>query len=153
MKAILCLLIFGVITWADEATDRTAIVHVIAAVNEFPQRTELFTTDRDAPAVLEQLRRGKRVAYRPLRSSDHPTVTISHEPWGEATINFPNMVVEILNPNIVSRTMRFVTTDVALADGACIYREDGADVQTTPLLFVMKRDGDQWKIASVRVLR
>ena len=150
MKAILCLLIVGITAWAD---DRTAIARVIAALNEFPQRAELFTADTDAPAVLKQLRRGKRVAYRPLRSSDHPTVTISHEPWGEVTINFPNMGVEILNPKVVSRTIRFITPDVALADGACTYGADGTDVQTTPLLFVMKKDRANWKVASLRVLR
>jgi hypothetical protein len=84
-----------------------------------------------------------------------PTVTISHEPWGEATINFPGrrhfFPIEIVNPRIESRTIRFITTDVALADAACTYQEDGT-TRTTPLLLVMKKEGNDWKIASLRVL-
>jgi hypothetical protein len=68
--------------------------------------------------------------------SDHPNVTISHEPWGEATIN-------LMSPGILIATIRFITPDVALADGT---------THTIPLLFVMKREGENWKIASVYVL-
>lgn len=84
-------------------------------------------------------------------SSDHPTLVISHEPWGEATINFPG--VEIVNPRIESRTVRFITPDVALADGVCTYRDFNGHAETTPLLFVMKKEGERWKIASIRLLR
>jgi hypothetical protein len=81
---------------------------------------------------------------------------ISHEPWGEATIDFPgrwpHATMEVVNPRIVSRTIRFITPDVALAEGACVYREDGGGTRFTPLLFVMKREGGGWKIASLRVL-
>ncbi len=93
---------------------------------------------------------------------DHPTVTISHDPWGEATINFPGMpplppagfypwINLWIYPRIVSGAIRFITPDVALAEGAWIY-QDGAATQTIPLLFVMKKEGDNWKIASLRVL-
>jgi hypothetical protein len=68
--------------------------------------------------------------------NDHPKVTISHEPWGEATIN-------LMSPGILIATIRFITQNVALADGTA---------QTTPLLFVMKREGENWKIASAYVL-
>jgi hypothetical protein len=83
-------------------------------------------------------------------------VTISHEVWGEAAINFPGVgsitFEEMVNPRIVSGAMRFITPDVALADGACRYNGDSAATQSTPLLFVMKREGGDWKIASLRVL-
>ena len=76
--------------------------------------------------------------------TDHSTVTISHEPWGEATINLPGRE---------SRTsIAFITADVALAEGACTYEDDHSGSQTTPLLFVMKKEGDGWKIAFIRVL-
>jgi hypothetical protein len=68
--------------------------------------------------------------------NDHPSVTISHEPLGEATIN-------LTSPGILIATIRFITQDVALADGTA---------QTTPLLFVMKREGANWKIESAYVL-
>lgn len=163
MKALLWLPLLFSAAWADEAADRTAIVRAIAALNEFPQRTELFTADADGRSVLEQLWKGKRLVYRVRTTdaasswaSDRPTVIISHEPWGEATINFPGMGgmpgVEILNPRIVSLAVRFITPDVALADGAFTYEDGSAPAQTTPLLFVMKKQADDWKIASIRVL-
>ena len=158
------LLIFGTCGWADEAADRAAIQHALARLNEVPQSAELFTSDADSRAVLEQLWKGKRLAYNtrsemrdavPLSPSDHPTVTISHEPWGEATINFQGrrhlLPIEIVNPRIESRTTRFITPGVALVDAAFTYQEDGT-AQTTPLLLVMKKEGDDWKIASLRVL-
>ena len=152
MKAVFCLLTpFCLYASADENADRTAIVNVIAALNEFPQHTDSFTADADGKEIVEQLWKGKRLAS-PMRSpSDHPTVVISHEPWGEATIDYPG--VEIVNPRIESRTIRFITPDVALMDGACAYKDGGGNVQTTPLLFVMKKEGDRWKVASIRLLR
>jgi hypothetical protein len=165
VKAFLCLpLLFGA-AWADEAADRTAIARTVAALNEFPQRIELFTPDADARPVLNQLWKGKRLVYR-MQSratntaspslSGHPTVTISHEPWGEATINFAGMAgmqrVELSNPRIVGSNIRFITLDVALADGALTYDDGNTTAQTTPLLFVMKKQGADWKIASIRIL-
>jgi hypothetical protein len=165
MKALLWLpLLAGACAWADEAADRAAISRVIGALNETPQRAELFTADADGRSVPDQLR-GKRLLYRvrwpagnpmPSSPSDHPTVTISHEVWGEAAINFPGVdsitFEEMVNPRIVSGAMRFITPDVALANGACRYNGDSAATQSTPLLFVMKREGGDWKIASLRVL-
>ena len=64
VKTILCLpLLFGAAR-ADESADRTAIAATVAALNESPQRTELFTTDADAHSVLDQLWKGKRLVYR-----------------------------------------------------------------------------------------
>ena len=165
VRAILCLpLLFGAAR-ADESADRTAIAATVAALNESPQRTELFTADADTHSVLDQLWKGKRLVYR-MRSratdaaspssSDHPTVTVSHEPWGEATINFAGMGgmprMEMLNPRIVGSNIRFITLDVALADGAFMYEDGRAAAQTTPMLFVMKKQGADWKIASIRIL-
>ena len=167
VKALLWLpLLFGACAWADEAADRAAIGRAIGALNEFPQRADLFTADADGRSVLEQLSKGERLVYQmrpragdpvPSSSSDHPTVTISHEPWGEATINFPGIgpltaSVEMLNPHMVSSAIRFITPDVALADGVCTHKDDSTTTQTTPVLFVMKKEGDDWKIASLRVL-
>ncbi|MGD0497605.1 MAG: hypothetical protein ABSC23_04120 [Bryobacteraceae bacterium] len=155
MKALfLPLLLFSVCGGADEAADHTAITRAIAALNEFPQPAGLFTADADGPAVIDQLWKGRRLAYRmrPASSSDQPTVIISHEPWGEATINFPTVPVEIVNPPVVGRTIRFVTPNVALVDGAFTVDADSVNPQTTPLLFVMKKERQDWKIASIRVL-
>ena len=86
---------------------------------------------------------------------DRPTVTISHEPWGEAAIGVPALAslpaVEILNPRIVNGAIRLIAPGVAVADGDWTYK-DGAVTQTIPLFFVLKKEGDSWKFASLRVL-
>jgi hypothetical protein len=138
MKALLCLPLLFSAAWAEEASDREAVARVIARVNEVPLPASIFTADSDAAPALERLR----------KPPDHPTVIISHEPWGEATIQFPGR--ELRNPRIITRAVRFLTPDVALADAACVY--DDAAPHTRPLLFVMKREGGSWKIASVRLL-
>ena len=147
---------------ADEAADRVVIQRTIAALNEFPPRAALFTPD--ASSELGRLPTVQGRVYRipgPSRDPaamprvDRPTVTISHEPWGEAAIGLPGMeslpALEILNPRIVSGAIRFITPHVAVVDGDWTYK-DGAVTETTPLLFVMKKEGDGWKIASLRVL-
>ena len=157
VKRILCLpLLFAVCAWADEASDRLAIGRVLAALNEVPQRPGLFTADGDAASELERLREARPLRFQiltPVSASGGVTVTISHEPWGEATLNFPGMgplpPMVIVHPRIVSRAIRFITPDVALADAAYVDEAGGA---ATPLLFVMKKEGDSWKIDSLRVL-
>lgn len=164
MKRLASLMAFAACGWADEAADRTAIGRVIVALNEMTVSSgarngssvhpELFTADSEGPAVIEQLRKGKRLKFQ-LRqpapsASDHATVTISHDPWREVVVNLP-MTMEITNPRIESRTIRFITPDVALADAISIY--EGGTVEMTRLLFVMKKVGDGWKIASLRALR
>jgi hypothetical protein len=156
MKVLLCLpLAFAAAAWADEAADRASIERVIAAVNEVPAPEAVFTADSDAAAALERIWKGKSLRYRfgPRHgsSSGTPTVTISHEPWGEATIGNPLPPTEIMNPRILSRSIRFLTPGVALADATCVYWTT-AGAQTTPLLFVLKKVAGNWKIASLRVL-
>ena len=163
MKAISYLpLFFAAYASADEAADRVAIGHVIAKLNQLPHRTALFAKDAEGASELEGLWKDKRISSFRISKppADRPTVTISHEPWGEATINLPGMAsimmshspAELLNPRIESRNIRFITPDVALADGAWTYKEDASTMQSKPLLFVMKREGADWKIASLRVL-
>jgi len=153
MKAVPCLLCLALCAVADEAADRAAIERTIAALNRAPRPSALFTAD--ASSELDRLANGKPVSFEPLLASEdpalHPTVTISHELWGEATINFPSVAAEILNPRIACDSIRFITPDVALADGNWTY-ENGPETQKKPLLFVMKKAGDDWKVASLRLL-
>jgi hypothetical protein len=152
MKALWCAaLLFASYAFADEAAERIAIGRAIAALNEPSQHSALFT-DRRAYSEFERIRTANPVAFRiigpaadpeSLARVDDPTVTISHEPWGEATISLPGRGSR---PAIL-----FITPDVALAEGACTYEDDHSK-QTTPLLIVMKKEGDDWKIASIRVL-
>jgi hypothetical protein len=148
MKAILCLpLVFASCAWADDAADRVAIGQVIASLNELTSRTAVIA---DSPAAAGELA-ALRLRKLSIQGSGLPSVTISHEPWGEATINFPNFPGnEVLPGKIVAGAIRFITPKVALADGD-LTRADGVSVHE-PILFVMKKVGNEWKIASVRML-
>jgi hypothetical protein len=149
MKALLCIpLLFGSFAMADEATDRIAISNAIAALNE---PSPPFTAKGDGRAAFEQLReadpRAFHIAATPAVSApepDRPTVTISHEPWGEASLGIPRA--------FGSRALLFVNSDVALAEGFCTFEDAAGAMQSRRLLFVMAREGGFWKIASLRVL-
>jgi hypothetical protein len=155
MKALVGLLfLVSASAFADDATDRAAIARTVAAINQSPQRPDIFTGDADGRSVPEELSRGKTPSFQVRSPSPDPdAVVVSREPWGEATIQFRPAVVEMKNPRIVSGAIRFITADVALADGTCTYTNESAVTQITPLSFVMKKEGDVWKIASLRVLR
>jgi len=160
----ICCLAFLLVPYAlaDESADRLAIDRTIVRLNELPRSVELFAGGAEI-SELESLRKITHLTtFRTLRQSsdpgtariDQPTVTISHEPWGEATINFPEMTsfpVEILNPRIVRRTIQFITPDVAMAEGTWTYESNGSALQKA-LLFVMKKEGATWRIASLRLL-
>jgi len=134
---------------ADEARDRAAINHTIAALNEFPLSTGLFVDD--VSSDLARLPKVKPLASRALVPTvQRVSLTISHEPLGEARIDL-EPAVEILNPNIASGETRFLTPDIAVVDGKWTYK-NGETTETTPLFFVMQRVGDDWKIASLRLL-
>ena len=157
-RMILCLplMLASCVLAADEAADRAAISRTIAALNEVPQPAGLFTDD--AVSDLGRLPEMNAIQFQPnatVVTAGGLSVVISREPWGEAQIYFPGQVIPppvvILNPRIASSTVRFVTPDVAMVEGSYTHR-DGDSMQTTPLLFLMKRDGDVWKIASVRLL-
>jgi len=177
VKAILCFpLLFASYAAADEAADRVAIDRTITALKEVSQRGSLFTRDADASAELGRLPSVKLLSFpilapvgdaASLPRTGTPTVTISKEPWGEVTINFPWMVAlppgmrdlpsmasvplaEIPDSKIATGAIRFITPDVALADAEWTYK-DGVTTESVPLLFVMKREDGDWKIASLRV--
>jgi hypothetical protein len=156
-RLILCLpLILGSFALAaDEAADRAAIGQTIATLNQFPQPAGLFMDD--AVSELGRLPGVNTVQFQPnakVVTAGGLTVVISREPWGEAQICppcvFPQPLV-IVNPQFASGAIRFITPDVAMVEGSYT-RRNGDLVQTTPLLFLMRRDGDVWKIASVRLL-
>jgi hypothetical protein len=149
MKGALLLILFAAV-WAraEQPDDRAVVCSTIHSLNEVLRRGDVFTDDSDARPVLEGLWKGKRPSYRIRR---FPTVTISHEPWGEATIGFS---MELENPRMRCGAVRFVSSSEAIAAATFVYREDGEQphIRITPLQFVMKKIGDEWKIASVRVI-
>ena len=143
MKAALCLpLIFAACAWADEAADRAAITRAIDTLNQQPQSLAEITDSQTAANELEMSAVGAMWVHGPAS----PSVTISHEPWGEAQMDWPGL--QLRRVRMVAGAMRFITPEVALVDGYWA-RDDGA---RRPILLVMRKVGDAWKIASVRTL-
>jgi len=110
----------------------------------------LFTEDADASAELGRLPKAAALAFRPPETAGGAAVTISHEPWSGAAIHLDSRPAGP-NPGIVCDAIRFIVPNVALAGVTWAYRDDAA-TQTIQLLFVMKKEGDKWKIASLRTL-
>jgi hypothetical protein len=135
MRKLLWLpLLLGVSLWGEETADRAQIASVIDALNQTPlnrapELARLFTADFDGSSALAEV----------LHSA--ATITISHEPWGEATWGFTGP-----RPRISSAAVRFVTPEVALVDGTAARPDD-----SMPLLFILKKEGGSWKIASIRL--
>ena len=115
--------------WADEAADRTAIEATVAALNN-PLASNIFTADFPNAGEL-----------RRFRDEAVPAVTlvISREPFGEA----------VWYPTPAS-ARRFVTRSVTLVapDAAVVV----AVYERQTVLFVVKREATDWRIASFRVL-
>jgi hypothetical protein len=137
MKAILFLPLFlAIALQADEAQDRAAINKVIAALNDPSERANLFTKDADSAVNFARL-----IDLHRLPAPFLGCVVGMNETWTQLTA-----------PRVVSERIRFVTQDVATVDGASTI--DGAITLTrrVPLLFVMRKEGAEWRISAVRVL-
>ena len=136
MKAFyLCVplaLLLGNAAWADAAADRAAIEQVVkvvfsgaAAGTPMPA---MFAADADSE-------------FDKLVQLDRQLLRLSNEPLSEVTA-----------PVVVIRSVRFVTLDVALIDAA--NTQYGSLVLQTriPVLLVMRKEAQNWKIVSLRVL-
>jgi len=66
---------------------------------------------------------------------------LSSEPWSEMT-----------SPRLTIRSIRFVTPDVALVNAASVQYGSNIPVRRIPVLFVLKKEGKDWRIAALRVL-
>ena len=137
MKVILCLpLFFAVGLWADEAQDRAGIDKVIAALNDPDHRAGLFTKDVDSGPDFDRL-----VDLHITNSSSLGVVIGMNETWTEMTV-----------PRVVTGSIRFITPNVAIVDGASTVEGAVTLARRVPLLFVMKKEGAEWRISAVRVL-
>jgi hypothetical protein len=136
MKVILVLALFSITRlWADEAGDREVITQVISALNDPVQRPHLFTKDADTAVDFS------RLIDLHLTCLSCGVVHGRTETWREMTV-----------PRIVSSNIRFVTPEVALVDGASTVRGAVTLVARVPLLFVLKKEGQEWRIHAVRQL-
>jgi hypothetical protein len=109
--------------WADDASDREAIERVIAAVNNHSKPLTDLYT-ADAP------------------ENERSMLSAYEQPWPEVT-----------SPRITARSIRLIAPRFALVE--CTNTQYGSVlvVRTTSMLLVMKKDGEQWRIASVGALQ
>jgi hypothetical protein len=146
------LLVGSAVAWGDEAEDRTAIAQAIGGLNERNWRSAILTSDPAALAEFQKLLDGRRVEYQIRPSASRSTVVTGHgQPWRGSEIRVPVYTMELKNPRVVSGFVHFISEDVAMVD-ASLVESSGDARQATPLVFVMKRDGDDWKIAGLRVV-
>lgn len=124
--------------------DRIAIDRAIDSLNDPSRLSNAFAKEGDGPVRYGELRASTARAFRILGpiSSGVPTVTISHEPLGEADIRLPDGRSGIV----------FIGADVALSEGACTYEDAAGSIRRKPLLFVLKKEAGLWKIASLRIV-
>jgi hypothetical protein len=122
------------------------IERTITSLNDPARRASAFAQDGDGPSRYQELKSAIPVStFRilgPMESAS-PVLTISHEPWGEAQLEFPD-------PRHYGTV--FIGSDLALSESSCMYRHPGEFAHFIPLLFVLKREGGAWKIASLRIL-
>lgn len=121
--------------WADDTADRAAIEKTVAAFNESPIRTAIFAADFDGKAELQRLWETPKDAAGEAK----PAVIVSKQPWGEATVVLPGMAA---HAPVVVKKIRLISQDVGMADVA----------GNVPALIVLRKEGADWKIASLRIL-
>jgi hypothetical protein len=124
VRRIFCLsLLAATCAWADDASDREAIERVIAAVNNHSKPLTDLYT-ADAP------------------ENERSMLSANEQPWSEVT-----------SPRITTRSIRLIAPRFALVE--CTNTQFGSVlvVRTTSMLLVMKKDGEQWRIASVGALQ
>jgi len=139
--------------WADEAADRTAVEATISALNSPQVKPEVFTADFPNAAELQRVRE-QRVAIVPAEGTrietSAGTLVISKEPMGEATLypapNFSGTFS--VPPRFKTRSITFVSPDTAVV----VAEYQGFSVPVVPALFVLRKVGEDWRIASFRAL-
>ncbi len=127
MKAVACLILaFAGAVHAEEIADRAAIRKSLELLGSPELRDAQFAADADGKVLLLAALHSPRVP---------PSEPLSGDYWPYWPPNLDHSwTVEAL-------AIRFITPDVALAD---------ARIADRALLFVYRREGAGWKIASVR---
>jgi len=115
--------------WADEAADRAAIRAVIARLGSGDRSAALFAAGTDVPAELARLQR--------------------------ANCNMPDSAgiwTEVTRPAFTQAAVQFVTADVALADLEKVQYGTLVLAIRSPIVAILKREANGWKIAALRVM-
>jgi hypothetical protein len=125
MRALVATgLLCAALAFADVPADRKAIEKVINSLSTANPVSVLFTAD--AVSQLDQLTQP------------------ANEPWSE--------VFRPTNgrPRIAVQSIRFLTPEVALVDAESTQVRSTA-IWRVPVWLVMKKEGSDWKIASLRL--
>src|SRR5689334_11176522 len=143
-RVILLAIMAAAPALADQNDDRLAVMRAILALNYVPPPQSIFTPDASVDPRLDQLWKGRPIRTRVIapRPGERPTVQISHEPWGEATIGLPHVRFEITNPRIVTDAVDFITADLAVVDAASVYHSNSGREEVRLLLIVSRRGGE-----------
>jgi hypothetical protein len=143
MRVILCAaVIFAAIGRADEAKDRIAVNEIIEAINDPVQRPTLFTKDTDSTVNFD------RLIDLHLRSRNFGVGGVG----GVVSVGIDETWRVLTVPLVVSGTIRFITPEVAIVDGASVIRGAVTLVETVPLLFILKKEQTVWRICAVRAI-
>jgi uncharacterized protein (TIGR02246 family) len=115
---------------ADEAAIRTVVRNYVNAreLRDASAIEALFTADADQHTTSGEWRRGRAEVMRGSM---------------ESSARNPG------NRSITVETIRFITPDVAIADGPYEIRS-GADVRRMWTTIVLEREGGAWRIAAIR---
>jgi hypothetical protein len=122
-------LFFAALAFPDQVSDRAAIESVIDALNG---------PSTAIPALFEAENTGE---LSRLTDLDRMFQSEYNEPLSELTM-----------PRIVANSIRLITRDVALVDAAKTQFGSVFFFRSVPVLFVLKKEGTNWKIAAVRIL-
>jgi hypothetical protein len=126
MRAILAsVLLCATLAFADQPADRTAIESVVKSLKTASPVAALFTADADSDLVQLNAAQSSETA---------------DQIWSESA-----------PPGLVIDSIRFLTPDVAIVNAA-VLQIGSVLIRRTPVLFVMKKETNSWKIASLRML-
>jgi hypothetical protein len=120
-------LLFTTLALAQSPADRAAVENVIHSLRTAEPVSALFTADADSD--LDR-----------LRMIEASMTKEAHEPWSEV-----GPVALVIN------SVRFLSPDIALVDAS----ETQIGVHFSkgvPVVFALKRENSQWKIAYLRVM-
>jgi hypothetical protein len=149
VKILLCLTVLvASAAWADETTDRVAIEATVAALNTSPSQPNLFTRDFANADELQSFLGQAQVieSHGVVVRTEAATLTISREPMGEANLRFSASEI------FVTRSITFLSPDTSVVVGIRERQFEPIASERVPGLFVLRREGSEWHIASFRVL-
>lgn len=127
MRILLITLLLSTMVSADEPADRAAVEAVIHSLRTAEPAGALFTSD--ASSDLNQLRAIELNMTRTV-----------HQPWSE-----------VGPPALMINSVQFLSADAALV--MANETQIGRITTRIPVVFALRKEGDQWKIAYLRVLQ